>query len=43
MNFIDSNKEKLIPFKTLTDPKDYNNLSIILLVIGFCLTSYFFM
>ena len=36
-------KEKLIPYSTLTDPRDYENLSVILLIIGFCLTSYFFM
>jgi hypothetical protein len=40
---LSSDKLKLIPYETLVDPKDYWNLSIILLIIGFCTTSYFFM
>lgn len=31
------------PYKPFFDPNDYENYAIILLVIGFCLMSYFFM
>jgi len=36
-------EKELSPYKTLIKTSDYENLAIILVVIGFCLTSYFFM
>jgi hypothetical protein len=42
MSVIDESMN-LIPFKTPIDPKDYWNLSILLLIIGFCSLSYFIM
>lgn len=36
-------EKTLTAYRTLISTSDYENLAIILLVIGFCLTSYFFM
>lgn len=36
-------EKTLSPYRSLIKTSDYENLAIILLVIGFCLTSYFFM
>ena len=36
-------EEKLVKFKTIINPQHYENLAILLLVIGFCMMSYFFM
>lgn len=35
--------KELIPYKSIIKTADYENLAIIMLVIGFCLASYFFM
>lgn len=40
---LSSDNLKLIPFKTLIDPIDYWNLSVIFLIVGLCSMAYFFM
>ncbi|EAR97863.1 transmembrane protein, putative (macronuclear) [Tetrahymena thermophila SB210] len=37
-----STAETLIPYHPAVNPVEYENLAIILLVIGFCMMSYFF-